>query len=518
MTELLNFCLCHGDSGSSSLWQLRGSIFSFLASLIIFSFPATDIKTETTITTTGGGETVAMESPSEKRLEIITKTTTNNGIKCKERERAQQRGRRGMLLGIGFWMQGFRCYPWMAVIFFLKDGLHVDPSTLQILQNSANLPMVAKPFYGLLSDSFYISGQHRIPYIACGAFLQAVSWFSIASLPPSSISFFTITINLLLGNLGASIVEVANDAVVAECAKQPAGNSASSSSSDLPSFAWVAGSIGGVMGNLLGGISIERFSSQTMFLFFGILLTLQFFFTISVNEKSLNLPKSKSNHGIRKQFLDLLLVLRKPEIYQPISWFAASYAIIPALTGTMFYYQTQHLNIESSVLGMSKVFGQVAMLTWGIVYNRRLKSIPPRKLISIIQAILAILMVSDSLFVSGFYHRIGIPDSLYVIFVSGVLEVLYYFKTLPFSVLMAKLCPPGCEGSLMAFVMSSIALAFIISGYIGVALASYVEITETDFSGLRKALLIQAACTVVPLFWSSFIPESPKVEIGKKEE
>ncbi|KAI3751781.1 hypothetical protein L2E82_22872 [Cichorium intybus] len=43
------------------------------------------------------------------------------------------------------------------------------------------------------------------------AFLQAVSWFTIASVPPSSISFFTITINLLLGNLGAAIVEVANE-------------------------------------------------------------------------------------------------------------------------------------------------------------------------------------------------------------------------------------------------------------------------------------------------------------------
>lgn len=56
----------------------------------------------------------------------------------------------------------------MAVNFFLKDGLKVDPSTLQILQSSANLPMVAKTFYGILSDSFYIFGQHRVPYIAFG--------------------------------------------------------------------------------------------------------------------------------------------------------------------------------------------------------------------------------------------------------------------------------------------------------------------------------------------------------------
>lgn len=72
------------------------------------------------------------------------------------------------LLGLGFWVQGFRCFPWMAVNFFLKDGLNVDPSTLQLLQNSANLPMVAKPLYGIVSDAVYIGGQHRIPYIAIG--------------------------------------------------------------------------------------------------------------------------------------------------------------------------------------------------------------------------------------------------------------------------------------------------------------------------------------------------------------
>lgn len=451
-----------------------------------------------------------MESSREINLEAITKTS-NHSSKY-DKERGGTRRRREMLLGLGFWMQGFRCFPWTAVTFFLKDGLRVDPSTLQILLNSANLPMVAKPVYGLLSDSFYFSGEHRIPYIAFGALLQAISWFAIASLPSTTISFFAITTYLLLGNLGASIVEVANDAVVAECTKQPTNNS------DFQSFAWVAASIGGVSGNLLGGMAVDRFSPRAMFLFFGILLIFQFFITTCIRERSLDLPENPSKHGIRSQFSVLLLLLRKPKIYQPILWFAASYAVIPALTGTMFYYQTQHLKIKSSVLGISKVFGQLTMLLWGVVYNRHLKSLPPRKLISAIQATMAVLMVSDALFVNRFYQTIGLQDSVYVVFVSGFLEVLYFFKILPFSVLMARLCPPGCEGSLMAFVMSSIALALIVSGYLGVALASYVEVTETDFTGFQKGLVIQAVCTVLPLFWSSVIPEAMKPETEKKEK
>jgi len=348
--------------------------------------------------------------------------------------------------------------------------------------------------------------------------LQALSWLVIA-ISPTNMSIFAISIYLLLSNLGASIAEVANDAIVAEMAKQTPSSTKHpqpSSSGNLQSFVWIASSAGGVLGNLLGGIFIGRFSPQSMFLYFGLLLALQFFITISVRESSLRLPKSPSG-GIRKQLSQLLVALRKPEIAYSISWFTASYAIIPALTGTMFFYQTQYLKIDSSVLGISKVFGQATMLLWGIIYNQYFKSVSSRKLISAIQVMMAFLMVSDFLFVRGFYRQMGMPDSLYVVIFSGFLEVLFFFKILPFSVLIAQMCPPGCEGSVMAFLMSCVALAFIVSGYLGVALASCIKVTGNDFSGLPFGLLIQAACTLVPTFWSSCIPDKVESKAKRKD-
>lgn len=325
---------------------------------------------------------------------------------------------------------------------------------------------------------------------------------------------------LLLSNLGASIAEVANDALVAETAKQPMTSSkkAQSSSGELQSFVWMASSMGGVLGNLLVGFAIDRFSPPSMFLFFGLLVVLQFFITITVRESALKLPKSQSNVGIRAQVSELTAALRKPEIMYSVAWFAASYSIIPVLTGTMFFYQTQNLKIRSSVLGISKVFGQAAMLLWGVIYNSGLKSVSPRKLISAIQAMMAVFMISDVLFVKGVYREMGVPDSLYVVIFSSLLEVMFFFKILPFSVYIAQVCPPGCEGSIMAFVMSAVALAFIVSGYLGVALASYTGVTGDDFSGLPLALIIQAACTIFPLYWSYFMPDDVKSKTTKKRK
>lgn len=352
------------------------------------------------------------------------------------------------------------------------------------------------------------------------ALLQAVSWIAIALTARSGISFFLITVYLLLGNLGASIVEVANDAIVAETAKQPSPfkSSKPSPSGQLQSFVWMASSLGGVLGNLLGGILINKYSPVSMFLMFGILLGFQFLTTLFIHESSLDLPKTPSHMTFKKQLSELLSALRKPEIYNSILWFGVSYAMIPALTGTMFFYQTQHLEIESSLLGISKVFGQVAMLLWGVVYNGHLKSLSSRKLIAAVQGTMAVFMLSDYLFVKGVYQQMGIPDSVYVVVFSGLLEVLYFFKILPFSVLMAKLCPSGCEGSVMAFVMSAIALAFIVSGYLGVALASYVGVTADDFSGLPKGLLIQAAFTLLPLVGVSYVAEDVKSVPEEKKE
>lgn len=191
-----------------------------------------------------------------------------------------------------------------------------------------------------------------------------------------------LSIYLLLSNLGASLVEVANDAIVAEAGKQ---KSSKTQSGELPSFVWMASSLGGILGNLLGGIAIKMFSAQSTFLVFGILALLQFVITVNIREKSLNLPENPSHAGIRKHLSDLSQVLRKPEIAYSIAWIALSTAVVPVLTGTMFFYQTKFLKIDASLLGISKVFGQIAMLLWGVAYNRWLKSIRPRKLIAAIQ-------------------------------------------------------------------------------------------------------------------------------------
>lgn len=102
--------------------------------------------------------------------------------------------------------------------------------------------------------------------------------------------------------------------------------------------------------------------------------------------------------------------------------------------------------------------------------------------------------------------QLGIPNEAYVIGISASVEAIAQFKLLPFTVLLAQLCPAGCEGSLMALFMSVQCLASIVSGYSGTALASFLGVSSGDYSRLPLGIFIQSMATMVPLTWISLLP------------
>lgn len=406
--------------------------------------------------------------------------------------------------------------------------------------------MVAKPVYGIISDAVYIGGAHRLPYIFLGGLLQAAAWGSIALTPAAGSSVSIVTALLLLSNLGASVMEVATDALVAECGKKHEGDS----SGELQSFSWIALATGSVLGNLFGGIIVSQVDARTTFIIYVLLLTLEIGTSLISREESFGLVNVKGTkipetpnliqrkmlsysylknvidnasansvvglewrestilRSIKSQIFDVMELLKKPEIAYPLAWFASSYAMIPLLSGTMFFYHTQHLKINPSILGLAKVVGQLGLLLGSIIYDRFLKKFPVRKLLCSVQFLISACMLSDILLVKQLNIRLGISNEIFILGASAFAEAVAQFKILPFTVLFAQLCPAGCEGSLMALVMSAHCLASIMSGYLGVGLASFLRISSENYSQLPFGLFIQSMATLVPLIWISLIPNT----------
>ncbi|CAM6093315.1 unnamed protein product [Calypogeia fissa] len=461
-----------------------------------------------------------------------------------------------LLVALGYATQGFRCFPWFAVGYMLKDGLQVDPGYMQFLLSSAALPMVLKPIYGIVSDTVYIRGAHRVPYLAIAGVLQLISWSAVTFSPFATSSAILFTAALTFGNLGAAIADVMNDALVAEVSKKQRGNG----KGELQSFAWLIMASGGLLGNLLGGFALKKLELTSMYFIFLILLGLHLVSCFFVNESHFDLaPPSQPSAStttispaedatpisrvwgrrnkadatvmgeqvssitkpnllfqLKDQIGLLGNLLKNKEISHTLLWFCASYAMVPVLGSSIFFYQTQVLRIDPTFIGFSRMVGQLGLMVGSQLYGGVLKGLPLRKLLGGVQLLLACCMMSDLLLVKRVNLQLGIPDEFYVLVFSALVDCVSQFKVLPVIVRLGHLCPPGSEGSLMAFFSSCHCLAGLCSGYFGVWLAQHLKISAHSFEGLPLGILIQAMFALLPILFISLVPGESKEKVPEK--
>ncbi|KAJ4874028.1 hypothetical protein Rs2_44215 [Raphanus sativus] len=447
----------------------------------------------------------------------ISRKRRNNGVsESEETTRYEQMGGGGIsvLCGLGYWVQGSRCFPWLALNFHMVNTLGLQPSTLQLVQYSCLLPMVAKPLYGVLSDVLYIGSGRRVPYISIGVSLQVLAWGSMAMFQGAREVLPSLIACALLSNLGASITEVAKDALVAEYGLRYRING-------LQSYALMASAAGGVLGNLLGGYLLLRTPPKISFLVFTAVLSLQLLVSFSSREESFGLPRRKETSSVvmsvKKQFSNLMEAIQEEDISQPMVWAVVSISMVPLLSGSVFCYQTQVLNLDPSVIGMSKVIGQVMLLCLTVVYDRYLKTLPMRPLIHIVQLLYALSILLDYVLVKQINLGVGISNEVFVLCFSSLAEILAQFKILPFAVRLANMCPQGCEGSVTSFLASSLCLSQIFSAFLGVGLANVIGVTSSNYSNLPTGIIVQSLAALVPLCFMHFLPMSePVIEKGVK--
>ncbi|KAJ0245101.1 folate-biopterin transporter 8 [Hirschfeldia incana] len=455
-------------------------------------------------------ETKSRRSTTFSCLSISRKRRNNGLSESEETVRYEQMGGGGIsvLCGLGYWVQGSRCFPWLALNFHMVNTLGLQPSTLQLVQYSCLLPMVAKPLYGVLSDVLYIGSGRRVPYISIGVSLQVLAWGTMAMFQGAREVLPSLITCALLSNLGASITEVAKDALVAEYGLRYRING-------LQSYALMASAAGGVLGNLLGGYLLLRTPPKISFLVFTAVLSLQLLVSFSSREESFGLPRITETNSVlmsvKKQFSNLVEAIQEEDISQPMIWAVVSISMVPLLSGSVFCYQTQVLNLDPSVIGMSKVIGQVMLLCLTVVYDRYLKTLPMRPLIHIVQILYALSILLDYVLVKQINLGVGISNEVFVLCFSSLAEILAQFKILPFAVRLANMCPQGCEGSLTSFLASSLCLSQIVSAFLGVGLANVIGITSSNYSNLPSGLIVQSLAALVPLCFMHFVPMSVPV-------
>ncbi|KAM0892698.1 hypothetical protein ACQ4PT_025584 [Festuca glaucescens] len=110
-----------------------------------------------------------------------------------------------MAVAIVYFVQGVLGLARLAVSFYLKDDLHLDPAETAVISGFSSLPWLIKPIYGFISDSIPLFGYRRRSYLILSGFLGAFSWSLMATAVDSK---YGAAFSILLGSLSVAFSDV----------------------------------------------------------------------------------------------------------------------------------------------------------------------------------------------------------------------------------------------------------------------------------------------------------------------
>ena len=104
----------------------------------------------------------------------------------------------------------------LAVSYYFKDDLGLDPADLAIYTGFTSLPWLIKPVYGFLSDTFPLFGYRRRSYLVACGILGSAAWGALFVLHPGAA---LATALLVAGSAGTACSDVVVDSIVVEASR-----------------------------------------------------------------------------------------------------------------------------------------------------------------------------------------------------------------------------------------------------------------------------------------------------------
>ncbi|CAN6464872.1 unnamed protein product [Victoria cruziana] len=407
-----------------------------------------------------------------------------------------------------YFVQGVLGLSRLAVSFYFKDDLHLDPAEAAVITGSSALPWLIKPLYGFISDSYPLFGYRRRSYLVLSGFLGALSWGMMATLVNNK---YSAAFCILLGSLSVAFSDVVVDSMVVERAR----GETQSTSGSLQSLCWGSSAFGGIVSAYFSGSLVDTYGTRFVFGVTAFLPLMTSAVALLVKEKAIQDPKSGhvfSNNNSRfaqsttQQVMQLWDTVRQPDIFLP-TLFIFLWQATPQSDSAMFFFTTNKLGFTPEFLGRVKLVTSIASLMGVALYNGFLKNIPLRKVFLWMTIAGSGLGMSQVLLVTGINRHFGVSDEWFAIGDSLILTVLGQASFMPVLVLAARLCPPGVEATLFATLMSISNGGSVTGGLIGAGLTQIFGITKDSFTNLSLLIVLCNLSSLLPLPLLGLLPK-----------
>ncbi|WIA14967.1 hypothetical protein OEZ85_001678 [Tetradesmus obliquus] len=383
-----------------------------------------------------------------------------------------------------YFVQGILGLSRLALSFFFKDDLGVEPAQVAVLVGLAGLPWVVKPLYGFISDSVPLFGYRRRSYLLLCGLAGSASWLALATLVHSPGGAVAA---MLLGSLSTACSDVVVDSLVVERARgEPMATAGS-----LQSLCWASSAVGGIASAYFSGSLVQDYGAHTVFAVTAVFPLIVSASALLIDEQRIVTSRtpaaanssSNTNKGLLPavssggsgssgssltvrqraaavlgesvvaQGLALWGAVKQRNILLP-TVFVFLWQATPTADTAMFYFYTNQLHFTPEFLGRVQLAGSVARLAGVALYNGVFKKVPLKRMLLWAMLLGVGLGSTQLLLVSGANRALGLSDELFVLGDSVILTVLGQVSFMPILVLAARLCPEGVEATLFATLMS----------------------------------------------------------------
>ncbi|KAG0569944.1 hypothetical protein M758_6G122600 [Ceratodon purpureus] len=469
------------------------------------------------------------QDPEAEGEEVGLLETTRN-VPQFIREAQVMRKRRWQLFGVEmspdtiaiamvYFVQGILGLARLAVSYFLKDDLHLDPAEAAFLQGLSALPWLIKPLYGFISDGVPLFGYRRRSYLVLCGLLGAVSWFALATVVNNK---YAAVSAILLSSLSVAFSDVVVDSMVVERAR---GESQATSGS-LQSLCWGSSATGGIVSAYFSGYFVATYGVRFVFAITAMLPLITSLVAGLVKEERRHASRpgdpeapepaeANERHGFweisKSQLACLWATVKEPNIFMP-TIFIFLWQATPTSDTAMFFFTTNQLGFGAEFMGRVRLVTAIASLAGVGVYNVYLKHVALKKIFFWSTIIGTLLGLTQLLLVTRLNRKIGIDDQWFTIGDTLVLTVLGQVSFMPILVLAARLCPPGVEATLFATLMSISNAANVTGGFFGAGLTKILGVTSQNFQHLALLLIICNLSSLLPLPFLGLLPSESDMD------
>jgi folate/biopterin transporter len=396
-------------------------------------------------------------------------------------------------------VQGILGLAKLAISFFLKDELALEPAEVAALMGVAALPWVIKPVFGFVSDSLPIFGYRRRSYLILSGLVGSAAWISLATIVHTPLA---ATCAIAITSLSVAFSDVLVDSLIVERARQES----LSSSGSLQSLCWAAAALGGLLTAYASGILLSNFSPQTVFAVTAIFPLIVSGVAFLIDEQP-TVSRVSTGAAAQQQMGQVWQALKQKSIWLPLL-FLFLWQCTPTGDSSFFYFATNELGFTPEFLGRIRLVTSLAALVGAWVFHRYLKAIPFRTMFGWTTVLSTLVGMTTLLLVTHTNRALGIDDHWFSLGDSLLLTVMGQITFMPVLVLAARLCPPGIEATLFAILMSVFNLAGLVSQEGGALLTHLLGITDRNFDQLWLLVLITNLGGILPLVFLRWLPDS----------